>query len=432
MSKDPVAYASIPCVAAFVGISTNWMGVQMLFYPIEYKGTEWHRQTETPYGLFGWQGVVPCKTKRMASRLVSIVTDRLLSLEEAFARLDSNKLAKLLQPVILEQVSKDSGSAWSAALAPGLPLLLPRIVRNLQRDVAQVLNLHNVVLSAFMRDKTQLVDLFQKVGRVELEFLVNSGFGFGMMLGVAQMLTWAAYPVAWTLPAAGALVGYVTNWLAIYLLFSPAEPVYLFNDQLVIQGLFESRQPEVSDEFAAFMASRVLDSTTLLKDLSSGGKEGDLYAFLRKQIPPPIPEHVIHSAVKAIANVANHPDQYPEIHAYVTRELSIEHTLSSRLKRLSPIDFEDLLHPVFQEDEIILICTGGVLGLVAGGLQTRLGWEGPGATQRSVMTILITLLSSLGFYGYQKYEAMNDEPLVSKDRPHLRRRMTIVRTKGDE
>ena len=44
-----------------------------------------------------------------------------------------------------------------------------------------------VVLSAFLRDKVVLVDLFQKVGRVELDFLVNSGFGFGFLLGLLQM-----------------------------------------------------------------------------------------------------------------------------------------------------------------------------------------------------------------------------------------------------
>ena len=86
------------------------------------------------------------------------------------------------------------------------------------------------------------------VGRVELEFLVNSGFGFGFLLGLGQMAAWAAHPAAWTLPAAGALVGYVTNWIAIHMIFEPAEPVKVLG-LIEVQGLFESRQVEVSDEF---------------------------------------------------------------------------------------------------------------------------------------------------------------------------------------
>jgi hypothetical protein len=54
----PIEYATIPCVAAFVGIMTNWMGVKMLFYPIEYFGTDWYREELSPYGYFGWQGTL--------------------------------------------------------------------------------------------------------------------------------------------------------------------------------------------------------------------------------------------------------------------------------------------------------------------------------------------------------------------------------------
>lgn len=52
----PIEFLSIPCVAAFVGILTNWMGVKMLFYPIEYMGINWKRWEDTPYGILGWQG----------------------------------------------------------------------------------------------------------------------------------------------------------------------------------------------------------------------------------------------------------------------------------------------------------------------------------------------------------------------------------------
>ena len=85
------------------------------------------------------------------------------------------------------------------------------------------------------------------------------------------------------------------------------------------------------------------------------------------------------------------------------------------------------LHPVFQEDETTLIATGGVLGLVAGGAQTQLGWGGPQAFFRAVSTIAFTLASSLALYLYQANEAIEDEPLASKERPHLQRRETILR-----
>jgi uncharacterized membrane protein YheB (UPF0754 family) len=170
---------------------------------------------------------------------------------------DPGKLGRLLLPAVQESVETNCGDAWSWVLRPVLPLLLPHILTALQREIDDVLDLNEVVLTAFVRDKAVLVDLFQKVGRVELEFLVNSGFGFGFMLGLAQMAGWAAHPAAWTLPAAGALVGYVTNWIAIHMIFEPAEPVKVLG-LVEIQGLFESRQVEVSDEFGDCKCELVL------------------------------------------------------------------------------------------------------------------------------------------------------------------------------
>jgi hypothetical protein len=102
ISKRPIEYATIPIVAGFVGISTNWLGVKMLFYPIDYVGSDLLKRPKySPYGYFGWQGVVPTKTELMAQRLVNIITKQLLSLPEAFSRLDSSKTSQLLSPIIL-------------------------------------------------------------------------------------------------------------------------------------------------------------------------------------------------------------------------------------------------------------------------------------------------------------------------------------------
>jgi hypothetical protein len=76
---------------------------------------------------------------------------------------------------------------------------------------------------------------------------------------------------------------------------------------------------------------------------------------------------------------------------------------------------------------VLLFILGGVLGLAAGGLQTKLGWGGPAAVPRAIGTIIFTLASSLAFYLHQEYEAEQDPPLASNERPHLRRRETIIR-----
>jgi len=55
------------------------------------------------------------------------------------------------------------------------------------------------------------------------------------------------------MPAAGFLVGYLTNFLALKMIFEPIFPVYVCGFKL--QGLFLQRQAEVSKEFAKVQAS---------------------------------------------------------------------------------------------------------------------------------------------------------------------------------
>lgn len=231
---------------------------------------------------------------------------------------------------------------------------------------------------------------------------------------------------------AGAFVGYITNWIAIKLLFDPAEPVKV--GPIVVQGLFESRQVEVSDEFANFMATRVLNSGKLLESLASN--DGNLHSFLRRQLPYPVPEFILSGALRAIGRAANNPRSYEELHEYMTEKLDIEQTLACRLKLLSPIEFEDLLHPVFQEDEAILIAAGGVLGAVAGAGQTRLGWGGPGATIKSFITIVSVSILSWGYFFFKEVveepkEIIVTEAEITKRPVKLKRRNTLLRVTGE-
>lgn len=66
------------------------------------------------------------------------------------------------------------------------------------------------------------------------------------------MFVWLLYDKPWTLPAGGAVVGYITNWLAIKLIFEPVDPVRI--GPFVLQGLFLKRQDEVRERGATLPA----------------------------------------------------------------------------------------------------------------------------------------------------------------------------------
>uniref|UniRef100_A0A7S2CKA4 Uncharacterized protein n=1 Tax=Haptolina brevifila TaxID=156173 RepID=A0A7S2CKA4_9EUKA len=244
-------YATIPLFAGAVGWVTNKVAVDMIFAPIEFWGVPLKRWPNQPLGCIGWQGIVPCKAGVMAGRLTDIVTTQLLDVRDVFARISPARFSELLSPGvdrIAEQVvgemmptrGRGVGLDVARGALRGLPVeaqeqlaalrlqYVSDIVKDVQARTADMVDLDELMVSGMVREKRLLVNLFQRCGKAELGFLVNSGLGFGMALGVMQMLIWLFYERAWTLAAGGAIVSYLTNLIALSkstLELEPVEPV---------------------------------------------------------------------------------------------------------------------------------------------------------------------------------------------------------------
>jgi len=100
--SNPRLYVAIPLTAAFVGWLTNWLAVQMIFYPIHFRGIPLIVREGSPLGLLGWQGIVPAKSKKMSEAMVDMVTEQLLDVREVFGRLDAMEVAVRLKDGVAE------------------------------------------------------------------------------------------------------------------------------------------------------------------------------------------------------------------------------------------------------------------------------------------------------------------------------------------
>lgn len=74
-------------------------------------------------------------------------------------------------------------------------------------------------------------------------------------------------------------------------------------------------------------------------------------------------EDVVQSMLKTVPQYAGHFNRYAD------RVFDLEDKLGARLAALPPKEFEQMLHPVFQEDEWMILLLGGVLGVLVGFLQ---------------------------------------------------------------
>ena len=63
------------------------------------------------------------------------------------------------------------------------------------------------------------------------------------------------------------------------------------------------------------------------------------------------------------------PEHIGALHSYTDKTLALRPLMKEKMKLMSTRDFEGVLHPIFQEDELTLILAGGALGALAGWAQ---------------------------------------------------------------
>ena len=397
MTADIWAYFIIPVTSALVGWSTNWLAIKMMFYPVEFVG-------KPPY--WGWRGIIPDNAPRLAGIAVSLLLDKLLSLEEIAARIDAKRMTESVERR-LDQVMEEIVSEIMREKAPRVWELLPlwvkdkiveearkdapetvaKIVEDVKFNITDVFNIKQMMVDALVQDRGLLNELFQKAGSKEFAFLEKSGLYFGFLFGIPSMLVWIYYHAWWTLPVGGLVVGYVTNWLAIKMIFEPQQPKRI--GPFTWQGLFLRRQQEVSAVYAKLVTKKILTAEKIADTILRGPASDRLFKIIERHINRSIDasagiakpyillgigtqeyidlKHQVFDSVRERA-----PQTLHDTYAYADEALDIENTLSRNMQALSPAEFEGVLRPAYQQDEWKLILVGGVLGMIAGFLQLAL------------------------------------------------------------
>ena len=191
------------------------------------------------------------------------------------------------------------------------------------------------------------------------------------------------------LPAAGFLVGYITNWLALHLIFEPREPKQI--GPFRIQGVFIKRQREVATSFADVIADRVLNADNMMQHLSEGPNRQRVLDILEGQVEESMQEYERDAMVAMLVSKdrleeakadlldrvrsADMTDSR-QIKTFADQSHHIHAQLEENLGALDANEFSGILRPVFQKDEWKLILAGGVIGTGIGALQVVLLFGG--------------------------------------------------------
>jgi uncharacterized membrane protein YheB (UPF0754 family) len=383
---------TVPILAGVIGWFTNWLAIVMMFKPIEFIGIK-------PY--LGWQGIVPANAVRLAQTGLQLVTTQLLRIPELFDDFDADALVKgesarmraLIRESLERKASEQFPQMWNA-LAPSIReqvfdaaekevmALSVDVFKAAAADVEQLIDVQRIVTDAVSRDKSLMNDTFLRVGEKEFKFIELSGLYFGVIFGVPQLVIWLWYPEAWVLPFFGALVGYITNWLALVLVFDPKTPRRFLG--VSIQGLFHRRQREIAVEFAEVVSARVFSNANLFNELSEGGSRQRLLALVGQKADDLIARYQKHPMAMMfmkpdiVASLRSEilrdveGEMFREgglVHQFVSKSEKIRKTLAERMAVMDSEAYENVLRPAFKQDEWKLILAGAVLGAAAGVVQ---------------------------------------------------------------
>jgi uncharacterized membrane protein YheB (UPF0754 family) len=391
VQQNYLIYGSIPIVAAILGYVTKIAAVKMMFYPMKFVGVR-------PF--FGWQGIVPRNALRMASVAVDTITTKLVSVNEVVANLDSERLGKelegpameVIESIIREVMSKHQPKLWESLpnfaqkklidrVKKDVPNVIASVMDDIKNNIDEIVDLKALVIRILMKDKHLLNRIFQEVGREEFKFFGVSGLYFGFMIGLVQMVLWILLKEPWILPVFGFLVGFISDWIALNILFEPKKPIPF--GSYTIQGLFLKRQKKVAADYARIIASEILTPRAIIGEMVAG----PLSERVQKMVDQRVREMVDTKAsiVKPFVVMAVGAETFQQmkqdtsemlmgrleaviLHAenYVQTSLDIENVVGSKMQAMTPLEFEGLLRPVFKQEEWILIMTGAILGGLVG------------------------------------------------------------------
>jgi uncharacterized membrane protein YheB (UPF0754 family) len=352
------------------------------------------------HGGVGWQGIIPSRAAKMGSIAVDKGIAKLGSPSEFYRRLEPETIAEHILATAQEDIrdvverimEREHGRLW-ADLPPRareavhqrvqeqLPAIVHEVTDEIGENIDQLLDVKLMVVRR-MEEHPELANrVFQDVGQRELRLMINFGFVFGLVLGIPVVFITQAVPHWWVLPVCGVVVGWVTNLLAMELIFEPVNERRF--GPIRIHGLFLRRQREVADVYAKIIADDIVTIGNIGEQLLEGPRSDRTRQMLETALRPAVDRAT--GPARSAVRIALGTSRYDAIRESVAAEAvdytmtpltdpefnrrqseSVRTLIASRMREMSSPDFVEMLRSAIKEDEWMLYAHGAVLGFGAG------------------------------------------------------------------
>ncbi|MCK8828080.1 DUF445 family protein [Natroniella acetigena] len=184
----------------------------------------------------------------------------------------------------------------------------------------------------------------------------------------------------WFLPVIGAVIGWVTNLLAIKLIFKPYEPIEIPVFGFRIQGLLPKRSKELAKRIGEIVEQELLPKEELEKELAGLEVKDEIKERIlemvdkkaKERIPPFIPENFQVMIIDFLKKMVQE-DLDPEIDHLLEKvrnrminETDVAQLVETRVSSFEMRELEELVLKIATKELKHIEILGGILGFIVG------------------------------------------------------------------
>ncbi|MEJ8820172.1 DUF445 domain-containing protein [Lacibacter sp. H407] len=186
------------------------------------------------------------------------------------------------------------------------------------------------------------------------------------------------------IPVISGFIGWVTNWVAIKMLFHPRNPVNILG--IRVQGIFPKRQQQFAEKLGRLVSNELLSFSDIEEKINKPENlqkilpqvETHIDHFLRVKLGESMPMISMFIGDKTIDKLKGifmeeleilFPKMMKEYSASLKNQLDLEQIVTDKVKAFPSDKLEDILYQVMAKEFRFVELIGAVLGFLIGLLQ---------------------------------------------------------------
>lgn len=186
------------------------------------------------------------------------------------------------------------------------------------------------------------------------------------------------------IPLISAFIGWITNWVAIKMLFHPREPKRVLG--ITFHGIFPKRQQQFAEKLGRIVSSEFLSYAEIEQKISNPDNlkkimpmiENHVDDFLRTRLSDEMPVISMFIGDKTINKLKEafmkeietlFPQVMKQYAANLKTELDLEQIVTKKVSAFSSDKLEEVLHQIMSKEFRFVEIIGGVIGFIIGVVQ---------------------------------------------------------------